>query len=298
MFVPNTTSNTTKNGTVYYSSGDWETYSGTCDAIVEDEFYGTMMCDANNTTTIFWEKFTFESTPHGDDSRSDYSVSNDKYTAYVPDNYDYVSGHCTAMRSEGTYAMVVNSKNAGCYDNVHGKEDCGCENAGSDRWFRDITGNTVNLDSNTDTSKDGMLLFNCGNGSGCNSDVLYECIVNDICPNTFINFSAYVTAANTGTHGNIDVKAEFRLYNADDETRPLAIRKVDNVPLNSDWQQISAMFNSGTATRVKVQLVNKAPAGQGNDLLLDDITFSVCTPKADLKCSNGNTEITVVAGNW
>ena len=297
MFVPSTTSNATKNGTVYYSSGSWETYSGTCDAIAEDEFYGTMMCDANNTTTIFWEKFTFDSTPNGDDSRSEYSVSSEKYTAYVPSNYDYVSGHCTAMRSEGTYAMVINSKNAGCYDNEHGMEDCNCENAGTSRWFRAITGNTVNLDPNIDRSNDGMLLFNCGNGAGCNHDVLYECIVNDICPNTFINFAAYVTAANTGTHGNIDVKAEFRLYNADDETRPLAIRKVDNVPLNSAWQQISAMFNSGSATRVKIQLVNKAPSGQGNDLLLDDITFSVCTPKADLKCSNGNTDITVVAGN-
>ena len=296
MFVPNTTSNATKNGTVYYSSGSWETYSGTCDAIVEDEFYGTMVCDANNTTTIFWEKFTFNSTPNGDDSRTNYSVSNEKYTAYVPSNYDYVSGHCTAMRSEGTYAMVINSKNAGCYDNEHGKEDCNCENAGSSRWFRDITGNTVNLDPNIDTSKDGMLLFNCGNGSGCNPDVLYECIVNDICPNTFINFGAYITAANTGTHGNIDVKAEFRLYNADDETRPLAIRKVDNVPLNSAWQQISAMFNSGSATRVKIQLVNKAPSGQGNDLLLDDITFSVCTPKANLVCSNGTEEFTIIPG--
>ena len=289
-----------KYGDVTYITGwgDGDCYQGcsvTQEEFDEEEYMEFLECDSRNTQNIFWEKFTFSSIPDGDNSRSSYYVSNSKYSASIP-SYSAVTKSCGAVKNEGSYAMLINSKNAGCYQHGHGHEDCNCVNAGSERWFRDKTGHTVELDNTINASYDGMLLFNCNDGTGCVPDVMYECIVNDICPNTFINFSAYVTAANTGTNGNIPIEAEFRLFNADDDAKPLAIRKIKDVTLESDWKKIYAMFNSGSATRVKIQLVNKAASGQGNDMLLDDVRFDICTPKATLKTSNGLTSITLTTG--
>ena len=289
-----------KYGDVTYITGwgDGDCYQGcsvTQEEFDEEEYMEFLECDSRNTQNIFWEKFTFSSIPNGDNSRSSYNVSNSKYSASIP-SYSAVTNSCGAVKNEGSYAMLINSKNAGCYQHGHGHEDCNCVNAGSERWFRDITGHTVKLDNTINASYDGMLLFNCNDGTGCIPDVMYECIVNDICQNTFINFSAYVTAANTGTNGNIPIEAEFRLFNADDDAKPLAIRKIKDVTLGSDWKKIYAMFNSGSATRVKIQLVNKAASGQGNDMLLDDVRFDICTPKATLTTSNGLTSITLTTG--
>ena len=123
----------------------------------------------------------------------------------------------------------------------------------------------------------GMLLFNCKGGS---DDILYERKI-DVCDNTYINFSAWFTKANVSNADKIGAK--FVLLNG--STRgELDSYTVDNIDVNAGWKQVSAMFNSkNCGGSVIVQLINYAPAGDnGNDLLVDDISLSICTPEASL----------------
>lgn len=123
----------------------------------------------------------------------------------------------------------------------------------------------------------GMLLFNCKGGS---DDILYERKI-DVCDNTYINFSAWFTKANVSNADKIGAK--FVLLNG--STRgELDSYTVENIDVNAGWKQVSAMFNSkNCGGSVIVQLINYAPAGdKGNDLLVDDISLSICTPEASL----------------
>lgn len=252
-------------------------------------------CDPNNTKIIFRETFTFtdDQVDNADKSRIEYSVSNEKYSASIP-SYFAMTTPCSAIKDGGYYAMVLNPYYAGWGEVGHGDVDSDC-NASGHRWFREMEGgHSPVLDSSISASKDGMLLFNCKDGTDkCIPDILYECVVNDICPNTYINFSAYITRANTNASAEKKILAEFRLLNPENND-VLAVKEVKNVELTEEWKEISAMFNSSKATKVKIQLINKAESGTGNDILLDDITFSVCSPQAQLVFSGTNSSTATI----
>ncbi len=247
------------------------------------EIAPSIKCDPANTIVVFKEDF---GTLPSVDARTSYSKVNVPvegttitYSASVP--YTAETESCAAMTDAGYYAVLANPRNAGCGTGVaQGVANCNCYNS-SERWYR------VTEDHTPDDVNGGMLIYNCDDGTS-KTDVLYECTINGICANTYINFSAFVTCANTGRSGNIPIEAEFKLFNADTGAE-LSTSPVTNIGLNEEWKEISAMFNSADATRVKIQLINKADAGQGNDLLFDDMTLSVCTPDADLVCSDGKS---------
>ena len=260
------------------------------------ELTPSIKCDPNHTITVFKETF---GTLSSVDARTSYSKSNVPveghseitYSARIP-SYTVSTVECGAMTDAGRYAVLANPRNAGCgTDIAQDTKNCGCYNS-SERWYRDTEDHT------SGDTNGGMLMYNCADGTKTTPDVLYECTINGICARTYINFSAFVTCANTGRSGNIPIEAEFKLYSGTTATGiPLSIIPVKNIGLNTTWKEISAMFNSGIATTVTIQLVNKAADGQGNDLLLDDITLSICTPEASLVCSDGvTTEKTIFAG--
>lgn len=260
------------------------------------ELTPSIKCDPNHTITVFKETF---GTLSSVDARTSYSKSNVPveghseitYSARIP-SYTVSTVECGAMTDAGRYAVLANPRNAGCGTGIaQDIVNCGCYNS-SERWYRDTEDHT------SGDTNGGMLMYNCADGTKATPDVLYECTINGICARTYINFSAFVTCANTGRSGNIPIEAEFKLYSGTTATgTPLSIIPVKNIGLNTTWKEISAMFNSGIATTVTIQLVNKAADGQGNDLLLDDITLSICTPEASLVCSDGvTTEKTIFAG--
>ena len=250
------------------------------------ELVPSILCDPENTDTIFVETFGTLPTVK---ARKSYNVVETKYSAYVPSAYQAQTTECAAMKDAGYYAVVADPSYAGCsvdQETNHGDVDCNC--TGKRRWYRQTEDHTP------DDTNGGMLFYNCKDGTSTD-DIIYECVINDICAKTYINFSAWVTNANTGAYGNIPIEAEFRLFNAT-TGRKITSYEVTNIKLVNEWREISAMFNSDDATKVKIQLVNKAGEGQGNDLLLDDITLRICTPKADLACSNGKNTIDLVPG--
>ena len=255
------------------------------------EIAPSIKCDPANTIVVFKEDF---GTLPDVDARASYSKQNVAvpgttitYSASVP--YTAETKSCAAMTNEGYYSVLANPRNAGCGTNVaQGVTNCNCYDS-SERWYR------ITEDHTPGDTNGGMLMYNCADGTS-KTDVLYECTIDGICANTYINFSAFVTCANTGRSGNIPIEAEFKLFNADTGAE-LSTSPVTNIGLSEEWKEISAMFNSADATRVKIQLINKADAGQGNDLLFDDMMLSVCTPEADLVCSDlTSTEKTIVRG--
>lgn len=103
-----------------------------------------------------------------------------------------------------------------------------------------------------------------------------------LCENTTYEFSAYVlnllTAAasdNTVIHPDI----EFSVETIDGAV--LATYDTGIIPPTAGpvWVKEGLFFTTpANTTQVVVKMINKAPGGNGNDLLLDDITFRACGP--------------------
>ena len=210
----------------------------TCNVSGSDDIYSDVKISSSNVKEIFKETFTFTenemknlSTDDKDKFRKKYSVSNEKYSASIP-SYDAMTTPCSAIKDGGYYAMLVNPKYAGWGDQPNGVKDC---NINGHRWYRSTTDGEIT--EHTGDTNGGMLLFNCKNGTEdkCMPDILYECIVNDICQNTYINFSAYVACANTAiVGGNISISAEFRLLNPDDNDKILAVKNIKDLKIEDE----------------------------------------------------------------
>ena len=250
----------------------------------EDDYIEALECDAANTRIIYTEDFGTFSDDKGRDS---YSKSGTGFTAKVPtSSYTAMTTSCTAIENAGYYAVLANPFYAGCGTQKQGDTHaCECNNG---QWYQNITDHTGNTNG-------GMLFYNCRDGKS-QTDILYESTV-DVCQNTYINFSAYIASATAANRGcSVKAKVRFILYDAESNAE-LSRYTTDYIPLEEGkWEKIAVMFNSKSADKVTLKLLNLAESGCGNDLLLDDITFSVCTPKANLVCSNGTAECTLLPG--
>lgn len=239
-------------------------------------------CNLESTTILFKETFGQLSS---DSSRAESAY----VTAYNP------KGQCEPVKKGGEYAIVANPKWAGCDEIESNANSCAdCKNPKDKYWFKDTYDHTQGKVING--LYGGMLLVNCKDGSD-GKDLIYQRTVSGICDSTYINFSAWFMKANISNADPIGAKFVLRRGGANGSI--IDTYEVDNIDVKSGWQQISAMFNSGALEEspVTIQLVNNMPAGNnGNDLLIDDISFSICAPEAELLCSNGTSSATIVAG--
>ena len=103
-----------------------------------------------------------------------------------------------------------------------------------------------------------------------------------LCPGTTYQFSAYIlnliTLAASGS-GVSEPNITFSVETTDGQV--LAIDSSGTIPPTSNptWVQRSLFFTTpNNATSVIVKMTNNAPGGNGNDLILDDITFRACGP--------------------
>ena len=264
---------------VLESSGDTGEDDG------QDSYLEAIQCDSSNTRIIFTEDFgTFSDIK----DRTSYSKSGTGFTAKVPtSSYTAMTTSCTAIKDAGYYAVLANPFYAGCGEQAQGDTHaCECNDS---QWYQNIQDHTEG-----DTNG-GMLFYNCRDGKS-QTDILYESTV-DVCQNTFINFSAYIASATASGRGcDVKAKVRFILYDAT-SNEELSRYTTDYIPLEEGkWEKIAVMFNSKSASKVTLKLLNLAAEGCGNDLLLDDVTFSVCTPQANLVCSNGTEKFTIIPG--
>lgn len=238
-------------------------------------------CNLESTTILFEETFGQLSS---DSSRAESAY----VTAYNP------KGQCEPVKKGGEYAIVANPKWAGCDEIESNANSCAdCKNPDK-YWFKDTYDHTQG--KVIDGLYGGMLLVNCKDGSN-GKDLIYQRTVSGICDSTYINFSAWFMKANISNADPIGAKFVLRRGGASGTI--IDTYEVNNIDVKLGWQQISAMFNSGdlNGSDVTIQLINNMPAGNnGNDLLIDDISFSICAPEAELICSNGLTSTTTNSG--
>lgn len=239
-------------------------------------------CNIESTTILFEETF---GQLDGETKRAS--------SSYIP-SYSYKL-ECKPVKNAGDYAIVANPKWAGCDEITQDANSCNdCITPKDKYWFKNTFDHTQGKVING--LYGGMLLVNCKDGSD-GDDLIYQRTVSGICDSTYINFSAWFMKANVSNADPIGAKFVLRRGGASGTI--IDTYEVDNIDVKLGWQQISAMFNSGdlNGSDVTIQLINNMPAGNnGNDLLIDDISFSICAPEAELICSNGLTSTTINSG--
>ena len=252
--------------TVYravFMKGGVEKYSN------EVRVYSEYKCATNSAHVIFTDDFgTFT------------DVEGRASSAYIGSGYNYI-GDCKPLKAEGSYALMTNPKYAG--KNEIGDNDNSCNVTSSDRlWFRDIYDNTQK--GVKDGKWGGMLVVNA------NSQLVYSRNVTLDCNNTNLIFSAYFAAASQGDPISV------RFFVKDRHGREIteATYVVDGIDFAKGWVKGETSFYTGEETEFTVEIhsYNEA-SNKGNDFLIDDISFSVCSPDVKIEASSTVPEVTV-----
>ncbi len=142
-----------------------------------------------------------------------------------------------------------------------------------------------------------MLIINANN---ITSGDFYKRTVTGLCVNTTFEFSAWlINLYNSASNicvgaAQIPINVRFEIWNAT-ETTLLASGNTGNIfgTPTPNWQQFAIVFTTGSETSVVLKMKNNGVGGCGNDLAIDDISFSACGDLTTVKSSNplivGNT---------
>lgn len=165
------------------------------------------------------------------------------------------------------------------------------QNSGKNDWAvgGDHTGNT----------NGNMFLVNAGTGGS----VFFSQQVDNLCPGSKYNFSAWLANVNTTSNtipicgaGYVYPNVSFNIKNTSGVI--LASYSTGNIPLTinrsvtPNWIQYGFSFDLPSGTTSLVLEMVDAYGGQpqcGNDLAIDDILFTACTPTATASFSTSST---------
>ena len=211
-------------------------------------------------------------------NRADMSV-----TSGTISNYTFAG---SANVSEGTYALVKNASDGG-----------------NDGWYIDLPGHTSQMEDAPDNMKganDGLLLINA-DPMFANS-IFYKRVIDGLCPNTMYDFSAFIANVAQDPKG-IPCNVRLVVYGGWDETVdetyvPIMTVESGNIAAGTSWQEHGASFNSESYTHVCVTIQDNVDDAEydeegqvvGNDIAIDDITFSTCSPEILLFSNDALTE--------
>lgn len=238
--------------------------------------YGQGTCSSSALAPVFSQTFG-----QGANSSSKSSVPSGFIT-----NYNFQS---SGALNDGSYIVTPRVQNSGRNDWAQGT---------------DHTGN----------SNGNMFLVNAGTGAS----IFFSQQVDNLCPGSTYNFSAWLANVNTTSHTlpicNDDYvypNVTFNIKNTSGVI--LASYSTGNIPLTvnrsvaPNWQQYGFSFALPSGTTSLVLEMIDAYGGQpqcGNDLAIDDILFTACTPSATASfstpstvCSGTNTSIQAAITN-
>ncbi|WP_343690996.1 hypothetical protein, partial [Chitinophaga sp.] len=148
-----------------------------------------------------------------------------------------------------------------------------------------LKGDWITTPDHTGNSRGGMLVAN----SGFTKSTFFQKQVDGLCRGSVYNFSAWFINAdsslvmtNTCASGFIYAGVTFQILNAANTSQVLASFRTYAVSPNfakATWQRFGGSFTvpSGVSS-VIVRIVNNFPGGCGNDIAVDDIQFSYCSP--------------------
>ena len=218
-------------------------------------------------------------------------------------------------------------------------------------WYKDngakiVYGNTQNNKDITDAiltqhnqsgakgkDYDGFIVANCninkyvkGNPTASKSAIIFEYNVYGICPNVYHDFSSFISNVDA-TAGHAEINVLFEVVEIDNNgneinpNTPLFTRETGYKACgDQSWKEYGGSFINGNNTNVKLKLYNNNQTAKpetnstkivGNDVAVDDITFSRCVPRINVHfdktltqfaksdvCNNVDTEITLYIGHY
>ncbi len=178
-------------------------------------------------------------------------------------NYQYQTADCP---NDGFYTLRNNTQS--CYG--------GC-------WH------TVNSDHTGDANGFFMMV-----NASVQPSAFYVDTVRNLCASTTYEFAAWFLnlirpGACQGTPN--DPNITFTLLKTDGSV--ISTYTSGNIPKNATptWQQFGFFFTTPANVQdVILRITNNAPGGNGNDLLLDDITFRPCGPTINASISGVNND--------
>lgn len=202
--------------------------------------------------------------------------------------YTYKDG-CLPLKDEGTYAIMTNPKYAGYGDlPVNGNS---CSPGNNTLWFRDL------YDHTSDGLKDGewgaMLMVNAATLTGQTEQLVYSRTVDMDCPNTNMIFSAWF--ANASTKTDVKISMKFVVKDENGNRIDAAELEVKDIDFNAGWVKGETSFNSGNNSKLTVEIYNCSSGGMGNDFMVDDISFSVCTAEVTMSASSEDANVKINA---
>ena len=204
--------------------------------------------------------------------------------------YTYKDG-CLPLKDEGTYAIMTNPKYAGYGDLLADGNSCSPGN--NTLWFRDL------YDHTSDGLKDGewgaMLMVNAAYLAGQTEQLVYKRTVDMPCTNTNMIFSAWFANAANPDRVSTQISMKFVVRDQNRNVIEAATLQIDEIKPEDGWVKGETSFNSGDNTKLTVEIYNCIEGGDGNDFMVDDISFSVCTPEVTMSASSEDANVKINA---
>lgn len=225
-----------------------------------------------------------------------------KYDAMVS-GYTYVEAPYKI--NDGQYAIVTEPLYCGY--GTGGQEECGTDlgcidekirNNPNDRWYRGFRDHTQNK-GGANPPFGGMLLINFGNISATNEEsgvafsrILTSDETKDFSEGATLTFSAYMASAAVKSKPNVTFKpinAELKIQFK--KTGTTTWENVANiksqVDFDDNWKRFETSWKiTDTEGQFRVVIKNNGSTGDGNDLLIDDISLDLCSPTISVEFSD------------
>ena len=198
--------------------------------------------------------------------------------------YKFVDG-CEPLEAEGTYAIMTNPRYAGC-DSPQGSSHCNCDPEKNRLWFRDLYDHTSGGLKNGEWG--AMLMVNANKPN----ELVYSRTVDMPCTNTNMIFSAWFANASKPENA-LPISMKFVVKDENGKNIDAAELIVNGIDFDSGWIKGETSFNSGSNSKLTVEIYNCSSGGQGNDFMVDDISFSICVPEISLSVSSTVPEVQV-----
>lgn len=190
----------------------------------------------------------------------DFGSASQPPTSFTAPGYSYVASGCP---NDGYYTITGFS--SGCFSNA---------------WH------TVAADH---TGNGYYMLVNASYQPGD----FYVATVNNLCPNTTYEFSAWMMNVLLSPDG-IKPDITFRIETPGGVVLNQYSTGGISVTASPQWRQYGFYFTTTPGnSQVVIRMTNNAPGGMGNDLALDDIMFRPCGPKVSTSISGINSPVNV-----
>ena len=236
--------------------------------------YTVQSCGAQSKgTNIFRQDFGELTAVRGTGSRSSFSNIVSGYT-YQPAPYKI---------NDGYYAVVADPYYCGCGDGKNMSETVTDDCLANGVWFRQLRDHTL-MNTGATGPYGGMLMINF-NGTGiAYQRELTTLEQKNITKNSILKFSAYFASAAVQskqdvTFNPINMELKIQFQKTGSSTWVDATTVTSQVKYDEGWQRSEVEWVVDDADgKFRVVINNLGASGDGNDLLIDDVSLDLCTP--------------------